>query len=849
MGDNKINEHAEPVHEGFRRWAVFMIRFRYVVICITVALVCIAAYFAATQTRLDTSVEAFAHAESETQYVLNEYRKTFGDDAIFLVLIKGDVFSIPYLKKLQDLHHALETLDVELSVDGSPDDGAEKNQAAAKTASGKNSDFDDFEGFGDDDASDWDGEKTTVVEEVTSILNVRETRRDSGGSLVVGELLDPFPSQADLSRLKAKITSDQRLVGQVVDTEGRYSAISVRTRKLTDSNAQRVFNAVQEIGAQYSGFGFHVQVGGLPALNAELNRLLTSDLHSIFIWSVVVMFFVLLYLFRHPLGIFPPLFVVIASGLMTVGTLAFIGMRLTMLSNILPAFLFCVGIGHSVHLISVYRDSMAEGRLPHDALAHALATTGVPIFFTSLTTMVGLLSFHFASLEAIQEMGYSGAFAVFLAFILSITFLPATLSFNQKGRFGRVKINQRDFLDRFLDFCLWSSGPDGREKPVFTDAHHARRRRNLAVMIILVVAGVGGSLQLTVWHNPMSWMPKDVKIKQAFDSIDTHLGGTANIQILIDSSGPNGIKDKDLLNGMASLQEHIKAYRDPIAGDIVGNGISIVDIVKETNRVMTDDRAADYVIPKTDRGVSDMLFLFENAGREQLERLVTADYSRTHMTIRMKWLEATAYFGLTKHISEGVEAHIPAHAKARPTGSVYTLVTTIGQMIHDLLASFGVAFVVITLIMMFLLRSIKLGLIAMVPNLMPIIMIMGIMGLSGIPIDMNTLLIASIAIGLAVDDTIHLLHHFRVNHQSSQDREAALRTAVSHSGRAMVSTTLILMLGFFTYLAADMTNVTRFGFLVGSTALLALLIDLFFAPALIRTFYPLSNDTKESPNV
>ncbi|MEE2755034.1 MAG: efflux RND transporter permease subunit [Myxococcota bacterium] len=847
MGDNKISQRAEPIHEGFRRWAQLMIRFRYAVIMATAALVCVAGYFAATQTRLDTSVEAFAHAESETQFVLNEYRKTFGDDAIFLVLIKGDVFSIPYLTKLRDLHRSLEKLDIVLSTDGS-EAVSPKTDTTPSTQAEDADAFGDFDGFGDDGSEDWDGETTTVVEEVTSILNVRETRRNQGGSLVVGELLDPFPVDGDLEQLKAKITNDQRLVGQVVDAAGEYSAISVRTQKLTDSDAQRLFNAIQNLGAQFSTPGFHVQVGGLPALNAELNRLLTSDLHSIFIWSVVVMFCVLLYLFRHPLGIFPPLFVVIASGLITVGTLAFIGMRLTMLSNILPAFLFCVGIGHSVHLISVYRDSMAEGRSAHDALAHALATTGVPIFFTSLTTMVGLLSFHFASLEAIQEMGYSGAFAVFLAFVLSVTFLPAALSFNRKGRFGRVELSQRDFLDRFLDFCLWSSGPDSRSAPAFTKAHRVRKRRNLTLMVVLVVAGVGGSLQLTVWHNPMSWMPKDVKIKQAFDSIDTHLGGTANIQILIDSAGPNGIKDKALLNGMAALQDHIKAYRDPIVGDIVGNGISIVDIVKETNRVMTEDRAIDYAIPETNRGVSDMLFLFENAGREQLERLVTADYTRTHMTIRMKWLEATAYFGLTKHISEGVATHIPENVEARPTGSVYTLVTTIGQMIHDLLASFGVAFVVITLIMMLLLRSIKLGLIAMVPNLMPIIMIMGIMGLSGIPIDMNTLLIASIAIGLAVDDTIHLLHHFRVNHQSSHDREAALRAAVSHSGRAMVSTTLILMLGFFTYLAADMTNVTRFGFLVGSTALLALLIDLFFAPALIRTFYPLSNDKTEIQN-
>ena len=121
----------------------------------------------------------------------------------------------------------------------------------------------------------------------------------------------------------------------------------------------------------------------------------------------------------------------------------------------------------------------------------------------------------------------------------------------------------------------------------------------------------------------------------------------------------------------------------------------------------------------------------------------------------MKWLEATSYLGLTDHIRTGVEAYIPSSVRARPTGSVYTLVSTIGQMIRDLLASFGVAFVVITVIMMVLLGGVRLGMIAMVPNLMPIIMIMGMMGIAGIPINMAPY--PSIAIGLAVDDTIHLL--------------------------------------------------------------------------------------------
>ena len=253
--------------------------------------------------------------------------------------------------------------------------------------------------------------------------------------------------------------------------------------QLPAGDMETVFNAAIQAerdkrgGRDVGDREFEILVSGLPALNAVLSFFIMGDLAKMLGASMVVMFIILLYLFRHPLGVFPPLVVVFASATTTVGTMALVGLSMTMMTTIIPAFLFCVGIGHSVHLISVYRDTMAEGVEPQEAVVHAVATTGLPIFYTSLTTMIGLLSFHFASLDAINEMGYAGAFGVFIAFILSITLLPAAMSFNRKGRFGRVSREKTDFIDRFIQLCLASSGQvdgatDGPE-PDF-----ARRRRH-----------------------------------------------------------------------------------------------------------------------------------------------------------------------------------------------------------------------------------------------------------------------------------------------------------------------------------------------------------------------------------
>ncbi|MGB0647825.1 MAG: efflux RND transporter permease subunit, partial [Bradymonadia bacterium] len=330
-------------------------------------------------------------------------------------------------------------------------------------------------------------------------------------------------------------------------------------------------------------------------------------------------------------------------------------------------------------------------------------------------------------------------------------------------------------------------------------------------------------------------------IRRAFETIDEHVGGTANVQLLIRGRSGDGLgtgmRDLETLQALEKIEADIKAYRHPEMGEIVGSSISLLDVVKESHQALSNTGSSGYRLPDDNRGVADMLFMFENAGAEEMGQLATSDLRTSQMTVQLKWLEASQFRALTPYIDSSIQEHTPNGVIIKATGAVYTLVSTIGNLIWDLLSSFGVAFLVITALMIVLLGGFKLGLIAMVPNLMPVVVIMGIMHVTGIPIDMNNILIASISMGLAVDDTIHLLHHFRMNHRATGNVEVSIRRAMEHSGRAMVSTTMILMLGFFVYMGAEMANIQRFGLLIGLTALLALLIDLFFAPALLRTFY------------
>ncbi|MEY3014957.1 MAG: hypothetical protein RIT45_3692 [Pseudomonadota bacterium] len=889
----------DPKNPFFEALARLTVRHPILALLLTVAGTLAFGGLAATRLQMDNSVEAFTSSASDAREILERFRDDFGRDDFFLVMVEGDVFSRPYLERLRALHDELAQLDMEIptlgqrkprrhSALGGPEPApvvppaprrakakappaapSEATVAAAATATPAGSDddpFADFEGAGEtggggaeaataatgvesdfgtfgeegEDLAWGDEAGGTIIDEITSILNVRRTQA-VGDGIRIGGWLEPLPEATALPKLREQILAEPTLVGQVVGAAGRHSVITMRTAFMSEEDSARVYREVMAICERHRAPGFEPRVAGPPALGAAINDIILGDLRRTGVVAVLAMLSALLFLFRHPMGIVGPLLVVGQAAIWTFGLMAAVGWPMTMLSNILPAFLVCVGIGDSVHIQSVYRDARRRGRDNDDAIVYAIATTGMPVLFTTLTTMVGLLSFRFATVDAIGEMGTAGAFGVVVALIHSVVFLPAFLTFNRKSLLGANAAGGGAGLDRFLDLARLFSADPGAPSGGLRNAPKRRRALLLGLLFAgLSVVGMGG---LRVYHNPLSWIPEKFPVRPAFDLIDEHIGGTANVQLLISAKEGRTIKDLELMRGLEGVLEHVRAWRYPDTDvQLVGNAISLVDVVKETNRALHGGDPAFYRLPDDDRALSDLLFLFENAGPDQLRRLATNDLRKTQATIRVRWVDATSYGPFTEYLDEGIRKHIGDRAVVEKTGAVYSLFNIVSSIIADLIRSFGVAFVIITVMMVLMLRNLRLGLIAMVPNLLPIMMIMGLMGAVGVPIDMSNLLIASIAIGIAVDDTIHFLHHFQAHYQRRGDVEAAISYTFHHSGRAMVSTSVILAMGFCVYISAQMTNLARFGVLVALTVVMALLIDLIFAPALLRWAY---RDRKE----
>jgi predicted RND superfamily exporter protein len=800
---------AEP-SPVFAAWGRFVVGHR--ALCLMALALITIGSLAAIVGRLgiNNRLEAFAPAESAELKTLHAFRETFGYAGTFAIIIEGDVFSRPFLERLAELHRAVADLQVDI-----------ETISTAPTAPAEADFFEGDEGWGDEAAG-------PIMDRVTSLINVRQTVNTADG-IAVQRLMDPLPDAAALPRVRAEVLADPFLVGQVVGAAGRHAVVIAKPLRVHENDLAALHAAVQATLAPFEGPGFDIMVTGLPAINAMLNTLVLRDLSVLGALSLVVVFIALIVLFRHPLGVLGPLAVVALSVLWTLGTMGLIGYDLNILSGILPSFLFVVGVCDSLHLMSIFRDRRRVGVECAQAVVEAVSITGPPVLFTSLTTMVGLFSLKFASVQAVNEMGVAGGIGVVYALILSLVLLPISLTWTGKSTLGAPSVGRQDRIHRILFWCLGRS--DDRIRP-------GRKTKTFAVALCLAIVAGYGIGRLEVRHDDLAMLSEDAEVKLAVEAMDRHVCGAAPAQLLIDAHGSRGLKDVGLLRGIAELTRHALRYRDPRTGEAsVTHANSIVDVVRETRRAFHGGDPAFYAVPEAQDEASQLLFLFESQSPDELSQVTTLDFSRAQLALRVKWRDATSYGPIVDYMRAGIDRYIGDRATVGGTGAVYLGHRIVSVLIGDLMKSFGTAFLIITVLMVFMLRDVKLGLVAMVPNLFPILLVLGLMGLSGIPMDLNNLLIASIALGIAVDDTVHFLHHFQAAFRRSGRCEEALVEARDQAGRAMFATSVLLTLGFGIFYAASTGGIRNYGMLTALTVVFAFVVDLVLLPALLRALY------------
>ena len=794
------------------RWSDFSIRHRWWVLAAVLLVTLGFTRVARQRLTLDTRWERMYSAEQLA--VLERVRQDFDADDLFLLLIHGDVYSQEYLARLQKLHTALEQLDLELP-------SRDQRPAAAGAAAKAPAPADDFlAGF--DTGQPEEKAQGSVFEQIVSLVNVRQTRWD-GSSLRVGGLMDDFTAGSDVAALRAQVQSGT--AAKVVGAKGDHSLVLLRTGFIDQADTGKVHAALSKLAQQHGGKGFEITLAGGATFRTVLATTTVKAGRQFTLLSLLVMTALLALIFRHPLAVIAPVAAVAATIAWTLGIMGLLGISLTQQTLILPQLLICISITDAIHIQAVYAKARAHGQDNVTAIRYAMEKNAVPVFLTTATTAAGLLSFLASGVRPVWELGVFGAFGTSLALAITMVILPPILSFNRKSTFGaRSEERKLDLVDRALEGLANAlQGERGK-------------RAVLVGMVITAIVALVGLSRLELGLFPLGWFPQKDPMRQTFAAIDGGLGGSNELRILIEPTRGTMI-DRDLLRALEQLEREILAYKDPkLQIALAGESTSILDVVRESWRAFNGGAQSAYAIPPTDAATRDMFTFLQSGARNELKHMITLNAERAIMNVRVRWVESPRYLVFADHISERANALLGQRAKLTFTGPSYNVAVVGMHLVDGLASSFVLAFITVGLLIVLQCRSLRLGMIAMIPNALSVGLVLGIFGLLGIPVDAANVTFAAIALSIIDDDAIHFIHSVADARDEGLDLHAAIRSAYQHAGRAMIIASAIVGLGFALRIGEYLRVSRDFGLLMMLSCAMGLVANLVFVPTLLRTF-------------
>jgi len=512
----------------------------------------------------------------------------------------------------------------------------------------------------------------------------------------------------------------------------------------SEKENKEVVASVNRVVAHHNKSDFPITVSGGPVVVDAFNRATMSDIRRCIVLSLVSVALFLGILFQRTSGVILPMIIINAALFSTIGLMSFTGIPIKITTTVIPAFLLSVGVCDSVHVLAIFYRMLDRGQSKRDAIAKAMGHSGIPIVMTSLTTTAGVLSFLFADLQAIAEIGIFAAAGVVLALLYTVVLLPPLLALTRIT----AKIDRPDrtvTMDRFLEGIA-----------VFSTKHP---KKIVAVGVLIFLIFFPAVFMLNFSHNIVEYFPDGSSYKKNLAFINSRLKGSITLEVVVDTHAENGLHEPEMLNRIETFGRQTETLdQDGIA---VGKVFSITDILKEINQALNENDPDYYSIPQDRRTVAQELLLFENSGSDDLERIVDNQFSKTRITIKTPWVDAVVCENFIDKIQQRLSDQFQGSVSVHPTGLMALLARAISAAIYSMAKSYLVAFFAITILMVVLIGNWKLGLVSMIPNFLPILTTMGIMGLLNIPLDINSLMIGSIAIGIVVDDTVHFMYNNR----------------------------------------------------------------------------------------
>jgi predicted RND superfamily exporter protein len=790
-GDHRF---LDALNQRFAAIAGWSYDYRWVVVAFGLALV-IGSTLLSWRVEIDNSYEAYFDPSDPAYQAYEQYRDDFGSDEVSYILYEAPgyehgVWNVEVMRQIAEVTRRLEDV--------------------------------------------------PFIYDVQSIVNA-ELIEGTPDGIDILEIEDAFPlTQEELLVYRDKVLSKPMLVGGIASEDKTHGAIIIDMDRsstdppeaiihdpekspydlenlypqVTDAHIEAVLNS-----REYEGIRFY-HAGDVP-LNAVYNRLIMGE-----------------------------------------------GETLELITSfVIGTILLLAGVAHAVHILSEFGDNYRKLRDRREALVRTVYLVGTPCLITSLTTAIGFASMSFVPIKAIAESGVYNSFGIFMAFVMSFTLLMSLLSMGRREMAGisgvvaagagwsyaaglgsgvvaiaaiaagalALGLTLR-FYDRETRVSATSvkGGEHLRRALLAIAAFDIRHRKPIlaAFAVVFAISGVGIT-RVVADSNWLDDFSDEMPLKGITQRVDRVMGGSTNVIYLFDSGEPDGIKEPAVLREMERIQEIAGRH-----GDFVRKSYSLVDILKDLNQAFHGGDPAYYTIPESRELVAQYLLLYEMSGGEEAEEMVTSDYQRASVELRL----ALAPTSKTAELVNEIEAELTdaplEQADVSLTGIGALWIKLLDYIVSSQIQGFLLAFCAIALIMVLVFRSFGTGIISMIPNLTPVALTLGVMGWAGIFLDYNKISIASVAIGIAVDDTIHLIFRYRHEFDECGNYEEALERAMQDVGKALLITSAALVAGFLVLTLSTLDSQATYGILLATTIVTALIADFLLMPVLVLTFQP-----------
>ena len=637
--------------------------------------------------------------------------------------------------------------------------------------------------------------------------------------LIVEPLIDDASSlsDVDIERIERIALETEEVAGRFVSRDGRVAGLVVSVALPEDEQEDRqqakveivdyLYTTAAEAREKYSNIDYHIT--GELALNRAMGDALDEEFGLLGPIALGTMLLIAILVLRSIWGTVAIVLMIVAILLTALGFVGWSGMTLFAESAAAVFVLMAIAVAHSVHVIEGMLAGLRQGMDRKQAAVHSLQLNVWPVFLTSVTTAIGFLSLNFSEMPPFQIMGNVVAFGSLLAFVYAVTLLPAFMSILPL-RVRSAREGRTDYFDRLGRFVV------------------SRRVILLCSFAVITIALMAGISRIELKENWLELLGEGYEFRRSTDFISENFTGVEAFEYSLNSGQEGGITDVEYLGHVDAFAEWYRAQPE------VAHVFAISDIIKRLNKNLNGDDPEFYRIPENSDLAAQYLLLYEFSlpvGLD-LNNLIDVERSATRVTVVLSSLSTKEKIELDDRAQDWLRQNAPGLETAAAGVSIVGA-HSIQKNIKNMLIGTIIAMGIVSLLLVFIFRSVRLGLISLIPNFAPAAMAMGLWGYAVGEVGNAAAVVTAIAFGIIVDDTIHFMTKYMRARKSGESPTESVQSAFRSVGKALVATTLVFALGFMVFGASGMATNQALGLLVGITVIIALLADFLFLPPLL----------------